>query len=231
MSGLFACAPFGRVNVVVNGQAEIATAFVSSGSYYQVLGATARPGRTIGPDDDRATAAPVAMISHKYWMSRFGGSPNVAGTSVLVNNVPVTIVGVLAPDFTGVEQAVDDAPDVSLPMALVSELNVQQPRTLMQPNFWWLQVMGRLKPGVTAAQVQGNLAGVFQHAARAGFDSYLSSLPGEERSRANLEDHTQIPELLVDSGSRGIYDVSATDLRAVTVLSAVVALVLLLVCA
>ena len=231
MSGLFACAPFGRLNVVVNGQAEVATAFVSSGNYYQVLGAAARLGRTITPDDDRATAAPVAVISHAYWMSRFGGDQAVVGTSVRVNEVPVTIVGVLAPEFTGVEQAVDDAPDVSLPILLVSRLNLQQPPTLMQPNFWWLEVMGRMNPGVTAAQVQGNLAGVFQHEARAGFDAYLSSLSAEERSRSNPEDHKQIPELLVDSGSRGLYDVTATDLRAVTVLTAVVALVLVLVCA
>ena len=46
-----------------------------------------------------------------------------------------------------------------------------------------------------------------------------------------MQDHSQVPELLVDSGSRGIYDVTATDLRAVTVLTAVVALVLLIVCA
>ena len=91
--------------------------------------------------------------------------------------------------------------------------------------------MGRLKPGVTAAQVQGNLDGVFQHTARAGFDSYLASLSPEERSRSYLQDRTQVPELLVDSGSRGIYDVTTTDLRAVTVLTAVVVLVLLIVCA
>ena len=235
LSDLVACAPLGRVNIVVNGQADIASAFVSSGNYYRVLGATARLGRTITPDDDRPTAAPVALISHKYWMSRFGGSPAVVGALAHVNNVPVTIVGVLAPGFTGVEQAVDDPPDVSLPLALEPQVMLQQSNLarslLAQPNFWWLQVMGRLKPGVTAAQVQGNLAGVFQHTARAQFDSFLSSLPPQERSRSYLQDHTDVPELLVDSGSHGIYDVSTTDLRAVTVLTAVVALVLLLVCA
>jgi MacB-like periplasmic core domain len=64
LSDLFACAPLGFVNVVVNGQGEIANGFVSSGNYYQTLGVTARLGRTILPDDDRPTAAPVAMISH-----------------------------------------------------------------------------------------------------------------------------------------------------------------------
>ena len=234
MSDLFACAPFGLVNVVVNGQGDIASGFASSGNYYQVLGVTARLGRTILPDDDRPSAPPVAVISHKYWMSRFGGSASVVGMAANVNNVPVTIVGVLPPDFSGVEQTVGNAPDISLPLSFEPLFNAglnAPPARLMQPNFWWLEVVGRLKPGVTAAQVHGNLAGVFQATARAGFDSYLASLSQEERSRSSLQDHTQVPELLVDSGSRGIYDVTTTDLRAVTVLTGVVALVLLIVCA
>jgi predicted permease len=234
MSDLFACAPFGRVNVVVDGQAEIATAFISSGNYYQALGTTARLGRTITPDDDRPTAAPVAVISHKYWMSRFGGSATVVGAAARINNVPVTIVGVLAAEFSGVQLAVGDAPDVSVPVALEPRLNpgLTTPQSLVtRPTFWWLMVMGRLKPGVTAAQVHGNLAGVFQHTAREGFDSYLSSLPPEARSQPDLQDRTQIPDLLVDSGSHGVYDIPLADLRAVTVLAAVVALVLLIVCA
>ena len=63
MSDLFACAPIGNVNVVVNGQAEIASGFLASGNYYRALGVNARLGRTIVPDDDRPTAPPVAVIS------------------------------------------------------------------------------------------------------------------------------------------------------------------------
>src|SRR4051812_32316464 len=116
MTGLFACAPYGRLNVVVDGQAELATAFVSTGNYYQVLGVGARLGRTILADDDRDDAPPVAMISSKYWHSRFGSDPSVVGKTVRMNNVMVTIVGVLPPDFTGVQQPVSEAPEVSLPM-------------------------------------------------------------------------------------------------------------------
>jgi predicted permease len=234
MSDLFAFAPFGRVNVVVNGEAEVASAFISSGNYYQALGVTAQIGRTIAPDDDRPTAAPVGVISYKYWMSRFGGNPSVVGARVRVNNVPVTIVGVLPPAFTGVEQPVDDPPDMSLPIAFEPQLNpglTTPPSLVTRPTFWWLLVMGRLKPGITAAQVQGNLAGVFQQTARAGIDAYLSSLSPQERTRSSAQDLSQIPELRVGPASRGIYDASPTDMRAVTVLTAVVALVLLIVCA
>lgn len=235
MSDLFACAPIGNVNVVVNGRAEIASAFLASGNYYRALGVTARLGRTIAPDDDRPTAAPVAVISHKYWRSRFGGSPDVLGSVARINNALVTIVGVLPPEFTGVQQAVDEAPDISMPMALEPQVTLQQSslqRSLLgAPNFWWVQVMGRLKPGVTAEQVLGNLAGVFQHSARAEFDEFLSRRSPEEQSLFSPKDPSAIPELLVDSGRRGISDVDTKEFRAVVVLAAIVALVLLIVCA
>src|SRR5438876_782566 len=175
MSDLFACAPLGFVNVVVTGQGEIANGFVSSGNYSQTLGVTARLGRTILPDDDGPTAAPVAVISHTYWMRRFGGATTVVGTAATVNNIPVTIVGVLPPGFNGVEQAVGDAPDVSLPLGLEPRFNagLNAPSTrLSQGTFWWLEVMGRLKPGVTPPQVEGNLAGVFQANVRSSFASF-----------------------------------------------------------
>jgi predicted permease len=233
MTDLFACAPFGRVNVVVDGQAEIATGFISTGNYYRLLGVNASLGRTIIPEDDQPSAPPVAVISARYWRSRFGSDPAVVGKVVRINNVPVTIIGVLPASFTGVQQAVSDPPDVAVPLALDAPLSTgppEQPRA-SQPTYWWLQVIGRLKPGATAAQVQGNLEGVFQQTARAGLSTYLASLPDSERSTSNNRNRKEVPHLLVSSGSRGVYDVNTTDMRAVTILSVVVALVLLIVCA
>ena len=79
MSDLFACAPYGRVNVVVDGQSELASAFISTGNYYRILGVTARVGRTIEPDDDRPSATPAAVISSKYWHTRFTTDPGEIG--------------------------------------------------------------------------------------------------------------------------------------------------------
>jgi predicted permease len=234
MTDLFACAPFGRVSVVVDGQAEIATAFISSGNYYQILGVTTRAGRTILPEDDRPTAAPVAVISSKYWHSRFGTDPAVVGKVVKINNVPVTIVGVISPRFTGVQQPTGTPPDISVPLALDSQLAIgfgKGPPRMSDPTYWWLQVMGRLKPGGTAAQVQGNLEEVFRQTARSGMDSFLKALSEEERARSSNRNRTEIPRLRVESGARGVYDVNTNDLRAVTILCVVVALVLLIVCA
>ena len=238
MTDLFACAPYGRVNVVVDGRADIASAFITTGNYYRVLGLSANPGRTIVLDDDKPDASPVAVISTKYWRTRFSGDPKAVGSAVSINNVPFTIVGVISPTFVDVQQAVHDPPDIAVPLAMDTRLNIigvqpgqpNKPR-LAEPTYWWLQVMGRVKPGVTPAQVRANFEGTFQHTARAGLDSYLTSLTEEARSTSNNRDRTQVPQLRVDSGSQGVYDVSTTDQDAVTILSVVVVLVLLIVCA
>jgi predicted permease len=239
MDALFACAPvFYRVSVAVDGQADVATAFISSGNYYRVLGLTANPGRVIVPDDDQPSAPPVAVISARYWRTRFGADPHLIGKAVLLNNAPVTIVGVISPDLIDVQQAVREGPDIAVPLALVSQL-ANTPTApgepniplLERPTYWWLQVMGRAKQGVTAAQVQANLESVFQHTARAGLDAYLASLPPDVRSDSRNRSRTDVPHLRVDSGSRGIYDVNTSDSNAVTILSVVVVLVLLIVCA
>jgi hypothetical protein len=78
MEDLFACAPYGLANVVVDGHADIASAFITTGNYYRVLGLTANPGRTILPEDDRPGATPVAVIGPHYWHSRFSGDPNAS---------------------------------------------------------------------------------------------------------------------------------------------------------
>ena len=234
MSDLFACAPFGRLNVVVDGQAELASAFISSGNYFRTLGVSARIGRILLPEDDQATAPPVAMISSKYWHTRFGTDPAVLGKTVRMNNVQVTIVGVLPPDFMGVQQPIAELPDVSVPLALQPQFDTfvaTGPTRLAQPTYWWLQVMGRLKPGVTPEQVHGNLEAVFQNTARAGLDVYLKSLTDEQRSTASNRNRTEVPRLKVDSGARGVYDTNTNEIRSVTILSVVVAVVLLIVCA
>ena len=158
----------------------------------------------------------------------------MVGKVIKVNNVPVTIVGVIAPHFNGIQQPVAKPPDISLPLALDPQLSTstgKEPPRLAQATYWWLQVMGRLKPGMSAAQAQGNLEGVFQQTARSGLDSYLKSLSDEERSRSSNKSRTEVPRLLVEPGGRGFYDISTNEFRSVALLAVVVALVLLIVCA
>src|SRR5207249_4665999 len=118
-----------------------------------------------------------------------------------INNVPVTIVGMLPAGFTGIQQAAAEPPDVSIPLALDALLNPipintdtgRAPVRVNEPTWWWLQIMGRARPGMTAAQVQANLDTVFQQTARAGFDNYLAGLSDAQRSRSENANRTRVP--------------------------------------
>jgi hypothetical protein len=119
---LFACAPQFQMSAVVDGQAEVVSGFIASGNYFQVLGIQAEAGRTLTPDDDRPGAPPVAVISHGYFTRRFGGDRKAIGSVLRIANVPMTIVGVTPPAFTGVQQPLAQAPDVTFPLALDPQL-------------------------------------------------------------------------------------------------------------
>jgi predicted permease len=237
LTDLAAGAPLGSVNVVVDGNAEISTAYIGSGNYLRLLGVRAILGRTILPDDDRPDAPPVATISAQYWTRRFGNDPAIAGRTIRVNNTLITIVGVLQPQFTGVQRVIGEAPDLTFPLSLDPVLNPQAagppdaPPRLQQPTHYWLQAIGRLEPGATAQQVQANLAGTFEQAARQGMTTYLASLPAAERESSQNRSRTDVSRLEVSSAAQGVYDNDAATLRSVTIISVVVGLILLLVCA
>ena len=118
-----------------------------------------------------------------------------------------------------------------MPLSMDSVLNVGQTRS-SQATWWWVHIVGRLKPGATIEQVSGNMDGVFQQAARAGMTQYESGLSTEQRSlQSNQRRGDNVPRLLVASGARGIYDFDPNSSRAASILSAVVGLVFLIVCA
>jgi predicted permease len=230
LSDLIAFAPSGnQLNVIADGQAEIGTGLLVSGNYYGVLGVAPELGRVITPEDDRAAAVPVAVISSAYWRGRFGADPRIVGKAITVNSVEVTIIGVIPSAFTGIQRAGDDLPDVTFPLALDMPLGGRA--RLSTATEWWVEVMGRLRPGFTPQQVQGNLDGVFQQTSQDGWNSYLGSLTPAQRSLSRYQNRTKVPHLLVDSGSRGMYLPSPADIQPVTILSIVVVLILLIVCA
>ena len=164
---VFAMKSAGRVTVVAGGEPELLSAFLVSGDFYAGIAIAPAAGRAIGPDDDVAGGAEtVAVISYGYWMRRFGGSPSALGTRIRVNQIPVTIVGVNAREFTGVDPG--ELPDLIMPLRaqpLVAPNRYRKVGSpLDDPDYWWLQVMGRLKPGVTPAQAQSAMAIAFREA-------------------------------------------------------------------
>src|SRR5262249_3247692 len=116
VSEVFAFAPVSQPHVLVDGQPEVAvSAQLVSGNYYSGLGVPAYLGRTFPIDDDRSSASPVAVITFRYWDTRFGRDPKAVGKTIALNRVPMTIVGVTPPGFAGAAQA-GESPDVSVPL-------------------------------------------------------------------------------------------------------------------
>src|SRR5262245_42669396 len=166
LSDLFAFAPRGELNVSVDGQAEASSGQLVSGNFHSGLGMRAALGRMINNDDDQASANPVAVISFRYWRRRFGLDPAVVGKTVNINGAPFTIVGVTPPQFySGME--VGASSDLSLPLSLAPRLeqDSQSRSELAQAWYWWLRVMGRMKPGVSLERARAELEGVFQQSA------------------------------------------------------------------
>ena len=228
LAGMFAATPT-SLTLVVDGRAEIATGLAATGDYFRVLGVQPAAGRAIVPDDDRPGAEPVVMISHSFRERRFGPEGNPIGTVIRVNDVPTTIVGVLPPGYAGVRRPDATAADVHLPLATLP-LPEGDDR-LTDATMWWLPIMGRLRPGVTPAQVQGNLDEVLRVAAQSALASFLDGLTEEERGRARNRNRSAEPRLLVDSGRQGLYDANPRSSGQALVLGVVFTLVLLIVCA
>ena len=241
MSDLIAGTSLESFNFASNGSSEIATAFGVSGNYFKVLGSSAIAGRTIEASDEQPSAEPVAVISHGFWQRRFAGDTSIVGKTVRLNNTTVTIVGVLPASYLGIQRMADTPRDVVVPFVIESQLVTQAPPSptakpvkprLQEPTNWYIQIAGRLKPGVTLEQAKGNLAGPFQQAAQAGMDGYMAGLTDDERKLSrNQREGKSMPELLVLPGDRGIYNLDRTSSRSASVLGVIVILLLLIVCA
>jgi len=224
LSDVFAFAPFSQVNVLIDGQPEInASAQLVSGNYHTGLGVPAFVGRTFTPDDDRASAAPVAVISFRYWVRRFGGNPDVLGKTIQINRVQTVIVGVTPQGFDGAMQA-GESPDVSVPLA--HYLRFQPDRAgRAQPSYWWIRIMGRLAPGATRAQARASLEPIFQETAREGW------LAGRSPDNPVDEQIPDVPTLAADPGAQGENDARRQFARPLHILMGLVGLVLVAACA
>src|SRR4029077_9844154 len=127
--------------------------------------------------------ANVAVISYAWWQRRFAADPNVVGQSLLVTRIPFTIIGVSAPEFFGV--APSRSPEIFMPIhsdALRTASRTANQR-FVDKNYYWVEMMGRLKRGIGARQAQTALAIPFHH--------FVESTASNDKERADL------PELLL----------------------------------
>jgi hypothetical protein len=159
LAELFAFKGSGRMDVTVDGEAEVVQTELVSGNYYQQMGVKPQLGRAIeSRDDEKPGASPVVTISDAYWARRFNRSPGVIGQTILLNLTPVTIVGVNPRGFTGAK-TVQASPEVFAPMAM-EPLLVTHPwpgSLLTNPQKWWMQIMARTRPGASEAGAQAEL--------------------------------------------------------------------------
>lgn len=227
LSDVFAFAPLHQLNVSVDGQPEIATGQLVSGGYYPGLGVRATMGRTIAPDDDKAGAQPVAVITHRYWQHRFGQDPEAVGKTVNINNVSFTIVGITPSEFMGASQ-VGWSPDLSIPFSMQPQVSPHD-ASLNGPWFWWLQIMGRLNPGVTTEQAAASFESIFQQSAQEGWDAALARFPPQGQAQNSAP--RDVPSLRGASGSQGMTELRSAYSQPLTILMAIVGFVLLIACA
>ncbi len=140
------------------GKPERVTGALVSGSFFELLGARPERGRLLSASDDAAPgASPVAVVSHRLWARRFGSDERIVGSTVHLNGHPYVVVGVARPEFTGV--SLDSLPDVWVPIAMVERAlpEFADDKVLTGRNLSWLDVVARLKPGVSAATAQAEL--------------------------------------------------------------------------
>ncbi len=202
--------------LAIRGQATSASTEYVTGEYFRGLEVSPAAGRLIDSEDDRPGAAPVAVISFATSQQRFGGPSSAVGQPVLVDNVPFTVIGVAPPEFFGVDPAA--APDLYLP--LHTNLLVDGARAAgMYPdgNYYWIEMMGRLRPGVSMAQAQAALA--------PRFHQWVAATATTDGERAKL------PALVLNPGAAGLGSLRRRYSKPLYVLLTMVGLILAIACA
>lgn len=219
-----------NIDVEVNGEGGVAKGQMVSGGYFPTLGVNAAIGRTIEPQDE-TRASRVAVISYNYWQNRFGADRSVIGKTIRINNSPFTIIGVAPPEFFGVQPG--NPIDVSVPLTTIEQVNpgLARARTrldiLTAPFRTWLNIMGRLKPGVSEEKASANLQPLFHEAmldAVTGLSGMPFDSPAARRSFLSSD-------FRLESGGQGLAALRQKYSKPLWILIAITGLLLLVTCA
>lgn len=206
---------------ISGGAYETTHADLVSGSYFTVLGVPAFLGRTIEESDDRAPGAgPVAVASYSWFQRRFHGDPSGLGKVIRIESQDYTLVGVARPGFSGV--TVGQSADLFIPLSMEKAFSRPGWNGIGDKLFQSLYLIGRLKPGETAAQASVETNLLFRQVMR----SYL----GPQPSPKNLADlaHASIE---LTPGGRGVSPLRYSFSLPLRILMAIATLVLLIACA
>ncbi len=218
---------FGRfavsMDVAVDGQAERADGELVTGNYFEALEVPPALGRVFSMQDEGATGSnPVAVLSHAYWQRRFGGSPAVLNKTVNINATAITIVGVAAPRFHGVQ--IGSKSDVFVPMSMKPTMTKNWDG-LPEWTHYWMAILGRVRHGFSREQARAELAPVYKALLEEQLALTKSSWSAERQQRFVGKPL----ELDTAASGRPVFQSQARDgLRFLTLM---VAVVLLIACA
>ena len=214
-------------SVAVENQTERVDAELVSGNFFTMLGVKAAVGRVLNSseDDRQYQGHPVVVLSYDYWTSRFAADPHVVGRKILVNNYPMTVVGVSQAGFFGLDPA--RSPQIRVPI-LMKEAMVPEWTFLRMDDrrTRWVQVFARLKNGFTPESAAGPLQGMFLQ-----IRQHEMTLPGTEKWTQYGRDQFMRGKLHVEHAENGFSFMRNDFSKALVVLMAMVGLVLLIACA
>jgi predicted permease len=205
----------------VGGTTENATAKLVSGNYFEVLEVAAIVGRTLTAEDDRQEATPTIVLSYRYWSKVLNLNPAVISQSIDVNGAPFTVVGVAPPEFFG-ETVEANPPDMWFPISFQARV-AQRPASILEgADMRWLQVMGRLRPGVSFSQVDAMLT--------AQLHQFLVADAGTKATQETLDEISR-SHIQPTPGGPGISHLRRRYSEQLQILIAIVAVVLIIACA
>jgi putative ABC transport system permease protein len=171
-------APLGVRRTGSQGPVDTRNGQYISGNFFRTLGVNPWIGRLMGDADDQPGAPPVAVMSYHIWSEKYGSDPSVVGASYQINGHLFTVIGVAPPGFYGAKLAGWGMPDLWLPTNTEPLLGGEAQR-LKRPNSNWLDIIGRLRPGVNPKTLEAKL--------RVELQSWLASHepdmePGEKQT-------------------------------------------------
>ena len=178
-AGIAAAQPYYAASVRQEAFTEVAFLEAVSGDYFSVLEVEMGIGRGLGADDDRAGAAPVAVLSHSWWQRSFNGDPEVIGSIIYLNFRPYTVVGVASPAFLGSPS--DYRPDVWIPLAPFADRYTSWARAAENRDIPLVRLYGRLRDGAHREQALAELQAV-----AAGLDETYPRLEASRRLRLDV---------------------------------------------
>jgi len=203
-----------------NGADDIIHAQFVSGNYFETLGVQPVMGRVLADSDDASEGNhPVAVISQSFWKRMLNRDPNAVNRKVKLVSTVYIIVGVAPPEFFGTK--VGESPDIWLPMSMVRSIHPTW--DAYRQNFTQsLNVIGRLKPGISLAQATTNVNLLYQQITQGFSDADLSQKNLDKLHKAHI---------VVTPMSKGLSAIRREFSEPLQVLMIVVALVLLIACA